>query len=394
MFDHLQIYEPRERLTVGIADLLLTAGSRLSGLWARARRGGLPGRVLLLRLERIGDLLMTLRAIDAVRTRVPEATIHLVVGSWNAPLARLLPGIDTYETLDAPWLARHAAGASNGELLRRAWAWRTQGFDLAINFEPDIRSNLLLALSGAGRRVGFSSGGGGRLLTQSLEFDRSTHTAVNTLRLVDAALPPGSSAGSSYGADRLSIPEDARHEALRLLGRPGASLLIGVHVSGGREVKQWHVDRFAAVATRLARGLGATVVLTGAPEDKPLVGRLVSLLPSDVQVLDVAGAVGLPILAALLERLSLFVAGDTGPMHLAAAVGTPVVALFGPSDPARYGPLSDRAHVVTADLWCRPCNRVRRPPTRCTGRVPDCLHAIDVDTVVVAAEHLLEGLRH
>jgi ADP-heptose:LPS heptosyltransferase len=129
--------------------------------------------------------------------------------------------------------------------------------------------------------------------------------------------------------------------------------------------------------------------LTGAPEDKPLVARLASLLPADVQALDVAGTVTLPILAAVLERLNVFVTGDTGPMHLAAAVGTPVVAIFGPSDPARYGPLSDQAQIVTADLWCRPCNRVRRPPERCTGRVPDCLRTIDSETVIAAAERLL-----
>jgi ADP-heptose:LPS heptosyltransferase len=87
----------------------------------------------------------------------------------------------------------------------------------------------------------------------------------------------------------------------------------------------------------------------------------------------------------------LLLVGDTGPMHLAAAVGTPVVALFGPSDPARYGPLSIRSRVVTADLWCRPCNRVRRPPARCQGRVPDCLNGIDAETVYVAADSLLKS---
>jgi len=76
-------------------------------------------------------------------------------------------------------------------------------------------------------------------------------------------------------------------------------------------------------------------------------------------------------------------------MHLAAAVGTPVVVLFGPSDPSRYAPLTDRARIVTIDLWCRPCNRVRWPPARCVGRVPDCLSGIDVDQVCQAADDLL-----
>lgn len=390
MFNHLQIYDSRERLIVGCADTLLKGYAAASQRIRARPTNDVPRRILILRLERIGDLLMTLGAIEAVRSRAPDASIHLVVGSWNASLARLVPGIDSHETLDVPWLARQAAGASTEALVRRAWAWRAQRFDLALNFEPDIRSNLLLALSGAARRVGFSSGGGGAFLTHALAFAPISHTAANALRLVDAALPvPAAEPGGRY--PRLSVPDVARREARRLLGRAVASgLLVGIHASGGRQIKQWHPDRFAEVATRLARALAATIVLTGTEEDRPVVDRIVSALPPEVGRLDVAGAIELPVFAGLLEQFSLFVTCDTGPMHLAAALGIPVVALFGPSDPGRYGPLTDRAHVVTAEFWCRPCNRVRRPPARCVGHVPDCLDGIDVDAVCRAAGELLK----
>jgi ADP-heptose:LPS heptosyltransferase len=176
-----------------------------------------------------------------------------------------------------------------------------------------------------------------------------------------------------------------------LQGVDEARPLIGVHASGGRMVKQWPVDRLAAVASRLARERRAVIVLTGTPEERPLVERLAADLPRDVHIVDVSGVVELPVLAGVLERLDLFVTADTGPMHLAAAVGTPVVAIFGPSDPRRYGPLTDRARIVTAPLWCRPCNRVRKPPGRCAGRVPDCLHLLETDTVYRAANELLEA---
>lgn len=376
---------------VGCADALLKVYAAVSRRLPRRRTGDVPQRILLLRLERIGDLLMTLGAIEAVRARAPGAKIHLAVGRWNASLARLLPGIDSYETLDVPWLARQDAGASTGALVRAAWSWRTRDFDLALNFEPDIRSNLLLALSGAPRRVGFSSGGGGAFLTSALSYVPSAHTAANALRVVDAALPVAAgTAESSPRHRRLPVPDEARHEARRLLGNPDVSRpLIGLHASGGRRIKQWHPDRFAQVATRLARDHGATIVLTGTPEDRPLIDRITSVLPADVTVLDVAGLMDLAVFAGLLEQLHLFVTCDTGPMHLAAALNTPVVALFGPSDPARYGPLTDRARVVTANLWCRPCNRVRRPPARCTDDVPDCLNGIDVEAVCRAADELL-----
>jgi ADP-heptose:LPS heptosyltransferase len=70
-------------------------------------------------------------------------------------------------------------------------------------------------------------------------------------------------------------------------------------------------------------------------------------------------------------------------------MGTPIVALFGPSDPRRYGPLTRDARIVRADLWCSPCGQVRLPPERCRGHVPECMDGIGVDAVVAAADELL-----
>jgi lipopolysaccharide heptosyltransferase II len=389
VFEHLQIYDTRERLIVGAADLLLAGAGPLLRRSASRRRGVAPERILALRLERIGDLVMTLGALAALRARAPDAAIHLVVGSWNESIARSLPDVTTVETVDVPWLARHAAGEAPVALVKRALAWRSRRFDLAVNFEPDIRSNFLLALSGAPVRVGFSSGGGTAFLTAAVPYEPHRHTAVNALRIVDLACP--AAAGTSSTA-RLSPPARAREEAgllLNSLGIPAGRPVVGIHPSGGRQVKQWHLDRFAEVAGRLAREQSAAIVLTGAPEDRAVVDGVAARLPPDVRAFDLARPMALDVFAAVIERLAVLVSGDTGPMHLAAAVGTPVVALFGPSDPARYGPLDDRARVITADLWCRPCNRVRRPPERCSHGVPDCLTGIDVETVYRAASALL-----
>lgn len=388
MFDYLQIYEPTERLLVGCADTALGALAAPLRVLPRRRPTAPPGRILLLRLERIGDLLMAMPALEAMRERARDATIHLVVGSWNAAVAELLPWIDSHETLDAPWLARHTGGNTMRALARRAWSWRARKFDLALNFEPDIRSNLLLGLSGAPRRVGFRSGGGKSLLTDAFDYDPRRHTAANLRRLVDAALPAtGQTALATH--PRLRIPAAARQQADVLLRNTRRSLMIGIHVSGGRAIKQWPLDRFVEVALRLAREHQATIVFTGAQEDRPLVEQVIAALPSDVPRCNVVGDATLQVAAAVLEQLDLFITGDTGPMHLAAAVGTPIVAIFGASDPVRYGPLADHARVVTANLWCRPCNRIRRPPARCTVGAPDCLNAVSVDAVINAASDLL-----
>jgi ADP-heptose:LPS heptosyltransferase len=110
-------------------------------------------------------------------------------------------------------------------------------------------------------------------------------------------------------------------------------------------------------------------------------------------VLDLTDGVNLLTAAAVLERLDLLVTGDTGPMHLAHAVGTPVVAVFGPSDPVRYAPRGLHDRVVRVDLPCSPCNRIRVPPTRCTGHTPDCLAGVEVSAVVRAIDDVLEEVQ-
>jgi ADP-heptose:LPS heptosyltransferase len=386
MFDHLQIYARRERLMVGVADALL-APLR----WWRPRRpASPPERVLLLRGERLGDRLMVREAIAAARAAWPAAQIDLAVGSWNAPLAALIPGINRIDQVDVPWLAREGTGLSWRGLLAQARVWRGRQYDLVVNFEPDIRTNVLAWRTGAPLRAGYWTGGGGALLTDALAYDPESHVADNARALIrhcaggerrgiaNPPLMPGPAAAAAADALLAAVPATHR--------------LVGLHVSGGRESKQWHLSRFAEVGRALASEPGTTLVLTGGPADRAMVDQVRRAL-GDRPVVDAAGGLDLPATAALLARLDVLITGDTGPMHLAAAVGTPTVALFGPSDPRRYGPLVAQQRVLRVQLHCSPCGQVRLPPERCRGHVPDCMDGITVDVVVHAARELLADPR-
>lgn len=394
MFDHLQIQDWRERWLVGCADAVLAPLAAVNG-WRRGPAPeGPPRRVLLLRLERIGDLLMTLDALAAVRARAPAAEIRLVVGSWNAALARLLPAVDRVETIDAPWLSQEGTRSSPQELAARIRRWRRDDVDLAINFEPDVRSNALLAASGARRRVGYAAGGGGGFLTDVLPYDRSAHSAANALRLVDRALPDGGASPGVSAGPALRIPAEAETRAAgRLESCDRRGPVVGINPGAGRAIKEWPAARFAAAAAALAERDAATIVLLGSASETTTAAAVRDALPPHVRLVDLAGDAPLVDLAAVLRRLSVLLTADTGPMHLAAAVGTPVVGIFGPSDPVRYAPLSRRSAVVCADLWCRPCGRMRRPPRRCGHGTPDCLSGIRVEAVVDAARRLLHEPR-
>ncbi len=391
----LHIHDRRERALVAAADGLFATAAAIVRPFRRRRPPAPPRRILLLRLERIGDLLMALPAIADVAASAPDAQIDLAVGSWNADLARVITAVTNVETLDAAWLARDGGGLGLSGLLRAARRWRRTGYDLAINFEPDVRSNMLAAASGAAWTAGYRSGGGGPLLDVALEYDTRAHTTDNAQRLVAAVF--GGAVAQTAGRI-LVIPPEAHERAARLLSTSSAPPdsardrpLVGVHVSGGRAIKQWEPDRFAAVARRLAAEAGATIVLTGSAADRPLVDQVKRVLPP-ASVIDTAADLDLLTVAAVLERLDLLVTGDTGPMHLAVAVGTPVVAVFGPSEPARYAPRGPDDRIVRVDLPCSPCNRIRRPPARCVGHTPDCLASVSTDSVFAAAMSVLDAV--
>jgi ADP-heptose:LPS heptosyltransferase len=396
LFSHLQLRDRRERWLVGLADAALHLVRPFLGRREKPVASESRTSILLLRLERVGDLLMTLDAIAAVRRAAPAAAIDLVVGEWNEALAKLVPGIDRVETMNAGWLARGAAGPSPAAMARRAWGWRARGYDVAINFEGDIRSNVLVGLSGARRRVGFGMAGGRAMLTDCVPFDPSVHTRSNALRLVERAfdLPSGSCEAfrPAPNAVRLALPDEALARAAALLaGVADARTVVVVHAGGGREIKQWNLDRFAAVANRLAASRDAAIVLSGDAGDRALVDAVKADLAPTVRCADLSGRVDLVALAAVLSRANLLVTGDTGPMHLAAALDVPTVAVFGPSDPARWGPFSPRARVVRVSLPCSPCNRIRQPPERCRGHIPDCLAAVSADAVYDAAVDALSA---
>lgn len=403
-----RIYEPRERALV----LALDAPARAA--FGLARGIGLapspPPRpveslreILVLRLDRIGDVLMSLPAIAALRAAAPQARLRMAVGQWSESLARGFP-VDEVLVWSAPWVGRPAEGALGGSaLFRKARALRKDRLDLALDLQGDLRASLLLWATGATRRVGYANTGGAYLLTDVVPLDETVSWVEQNRRAVEVALG-GASGGATADREGLrpASPVDPLTPTDRvfaetflreagLLDRPP---LVGLHPSGGRRIKEWPLDRWREVAARLQLGHGATVLVTGAAVDRDLARRLADGLPRPP--VDLTGRLDVRQSLAVIARLQLFLSSDTGPMHLACAVGTPSVSVFGPSDSVRYftgGAFDGRPErhvVVRHDLWCAPCNLIRRPPAECdTRQPPECLRLVTVDAVHAAAVCLL-----
>jgi ADP-heptose:LPS heptosyltransferase len=173
--------------------------------------------------------------------------------------------------------------------------------------------------------------------------------------------------------------------------------LVGLHPAGGRPVKQWALDRWHEVASRLQNEFGATILVTGSKGDGALAQEVIRGLPG--KALDLTGRLSIREALAVIGHLDLFLSPDTGPMHMACATGTPSVSVFGPSDPVRYfsgdhltpGGRTGSWHVVARKpIWCSPCNLIRKPPEEClAAEGPECLRAVTVRDVFAAASRLL-----
>jgi len=393
-----RVYDARERALLRAFDLAGGAAFGFGGLVAWHRRPDAAAladlrEVLVLRLDRIGDVMMSLPALADLRRALPHARIRLAVGRWSEEVARSAP-VDEILVWSAPWAGRPSEGALPlATLVGKARELRAARLDLALDLQGDVRANLLAWQSGARRRVGYANSGGGFLLTRVVDLDESVSWVEQNRRAVAAALdaPVGDAA-----CDPLT--DEDRAFAARLfenLALERARPAVAIHPSGGRLVKQWPIERWAEVGRVLQERWGASLLLTGSAADAPLARQLQAGLPR--RPFDLTGKLGVRETLAVLSRLDLFLSPDTGPMHMACAVGTPSVSVFGPSDSVRYfsggsGALGTPHVVVRAELWCAPCNLIRLPPAECAGpEPPECLRLVEPAAVLAAATALLEA---
>ena len=358
---------------------------------ARALRGEphpAVRRILVARRCRLGDLVVALPALARLRAIYPRARIVLGVqrGMSAGALLEASPDVDEVRVLD--FLARPTrAGRLAGAL-----SLFLEGYDVVVSGA----SFFLLReafFAGAPRRVGLDDGHPlQRLNSRTVALDPTRHEADNNLAVVETLGP------SPHAAARppLSLPPAAVQDGWR---RVAAALRIGedatlvvVHPGAQKPSRRWPVDRVGALVRRLLeRRADLTVVLTGVPDEAPLVDAVLCALPPPLasRAASAVGLTDLPALVALLDRAAAVVCNDTGLLHLARARGAPLVALLGPENDRRWGP--DPAGPGTAiairhEVPCAPCLR-----WDCAAQF--CLRALGVDEVEAAVLALLDGER-
>ncbi|HEX5483180.1 MAG TPA: lipopolysaccharide heptosyltransferase II [Terriglobia bacterium] len=346
-----------------------------------------PQKILLRAPNWIGDAVMSLPALEALRVRFPEAEIVLVSKPWVSDVYAHHPAVDRQIIYDAQGEHRGSAGFS--KLIRQL---REERFEAAILFQNAFHAAWMAWRAGIPTRVGYARDARARLLTESIETPPPAaygHQAYYYLHLlfragiIERPDPP-----RALEEIRLIVPPEERSWAVRYvesLGLPGPRFLVGV-VPGASfgPAKRWPAERFAELADRLAMALHADVVLFGAASERPLAEEVAQEMKHTPAI--VAGEATLRQSMALLERCRLVVTNDSGMMHVAAALALPVVAIFGSTDPDATGPFGPNARVVRHEVECSPCGlRVCPIDFR-------CMEGLDVNVVYRAALELVKQL--
>ena len=347
----------------------------LSSVIFREKRTPAAGKVkkiLVLELWHMGDVVLATPALQKLRMLFPDARITLLAKQHARELLQHSPLVDEIVTFDFPWTAMSGKydpsrydTSSIREVVRRL---RSMEFDLSIDCRMDLRSNLLTRSIGARRRVGYDFGGGGFLLTDAVSAPPADQHKIEDWMALLEPLEKNSSRGTSAVAPSLTVTDEERADARRVLEHydmSGSDSVVGVHPGGSHEAKRWPADNFAAVARALADRQGVKLLVFVDPEG----------CGSDMQLGPDAAFVRTSIreMMALFTQCKLVICNDSGPMHIATALGVPVVAVFRTGDPKAYGPRGLFHTVVGEGLV--------------SGRVSD----VAVEDVLAAAEASLSA---
>lgn len=352
-------------------------------LWRPATRAAAPGAplsILVLDLHLIGDAVMLLPFLAALRRRHPTARITVVAGPWNRPVLAGEPSLDHLVEFTAPWVKGQGMRASWTAARALVRTLRTQRWDIGIDMRGDIRNILVLYFANCVQRVGFDFTGGAGLLTRVVPDDGRLASLLEHHERLAACLDAFD--GRPF-VSRLTLTDAERATA------QGIAPHVGFHFGASLALRRLPIDEAAALVTRCLAEFDERALVFSAPDLEAYVVDLLAALDPAVRGRIEIWRGDLRTFIVAASRARVLYTMDSGPAHLAAATGCPTVVLFGPNRSAFSAPRGPNVTCVESDppLSCQPCDQHRcvhpsLPQACLRGRVPE---AVAAGRVLVAA---------
>ena len=343
--------------------------------------------VLCVRLDALGDVLMTTPALRALKQSRSGRRLTLLTSPAGAELAHLVPEIDAVLVYDAPWMKATAPRADSGPEFATIERLRREHFDAAVIFtvfsQSPLPAALLCMLADIPRRLAHCRENPYQLLTDWLpEREPEQFIRHEVRRQLDLV----ASLGCRTADERLSlrVPESAARRVRTLLREAGVDedgLWLVIHPGASAPSRRYPPEHYATAAHLLAREHALQVVFSGSESERALIDGIRAAMQAPS--VSLAGRLDVAELAALIQRAPLLVTNNTGPAHIAAAVGTPVVDLYAQTNP-QHTPWRVAARVLYYDVPCKNCFK-----SICPEGHHDCLARVPPEDVISAALELL-----
>jgi len=321
-------------------------------------------KILVIRVDGIGDLLNSTPAIALLKENYRAAELTVLAGPLNAPVLKGNPDVDRVLVFDRERKHRKVSAR-----LRFYRELRRERFHLVVALQTATWPHLVTFLSGAPYRLGRYQKRFRATFTHAWQGKYSkgeTHEVDKNLELVRLICH-----GEGVRKLRFQLFPDeiaAAKSQLDVYGIDLDTFLVGIHPGGSSFDKRWPEEQYAGLADRLAQHYGATILLLCGPGESPLVQNIRAALQSHAIVY---APETIRELGALLSCFDLVICNDSGPMHLAAAVDVPTVAIFGPTDYVAWSPVSEAAAIVRQDMPCWPCSAHKcKIGWECTKKLP------------------------
>ncbi len=380
MFDHYLFKHPLKRYAVGCLD---AAGSFLT---QRKDIGSEPfdpasiKKILAMRLDHLGDVIMVRPALKALRDHFPKAQIDFLVSSDVGPILGKELRLNIIP-VSRHWFSRDFSLSSCvQELFQLIPILRHERYDLGIDFRGDFRNIILMASAGIPERLSYPVTGGGFLLTRQTSYDRKLHQVLLNLKLLE---PLGIAAKpESHPIPCTDLQKEFFLKAFPEISESARPVKIILHSGAGYPSKKWPQERFRTLIKNiLDHHPQAHVILIGTRGEQ----NSFPVLERKGVLTDLRGRTRIEQLPVLFALSHLYIGNDSGPAHLAAAQGLAGVIIFsGTNDASVWRPWSEKFQLVQHPVPCSPCEA-----KNCPLGHHDCIEKISVEQVFAAVETAL-----
>ena len=344
-----------------------------------------PLKILVIQIGKIGDLVSTTSVFREIKRKFPSSHLTVIILSKTGGILKNNPRIDKIMFIN------DYVGIS--AKLRLLSMLRKEKYDWAINFLPDSFGDITSFWSFIPRRITTTYRYLGEIIkllsvfnNYRLEYKRHTPLTKHYLSLLKFM---GIKDPSEEKELFIGPGEEAK--ALDFLNERNLSadnLLIGIGVAAGVKLKEWALDKFAALADRLIKEKNAKIIFIGSADDRVLVEQVQKMMQNNS--ISACGLFGLSDVSALLKKLKLFISVDTGPLYMADAVGVPVVDIAGPANFNELYSLGKRSKIIQKKIYCVPCSHMFYAPRVCKEGHLRCLKEITTEDVFNVAITLID----